>query len=96
MAGYIKVSLDTIELLASDLGDLSEEFGAVATTSDSVNSTIGSGTVRDAVDDFASNWKTRRGRLLESIDAVKEMADSSAKAFSSTDLELANELLNKD
>ena len=97
MATHIKVDVDELSSLATNLDKLYDDFHDVPQAADDILATIGnnggSSSLRDAVGDFASNWKIRRGRLLESIDAVREMAKESHKSFSKVDLDLANQIL---
>ena len=93
MTTHISVSIDTIASLASSLGTLHSDFVGVPETATDLSSTLGAREVRDALDEFSNNWKTRRGRLLESIDAVKTMSSEAGTSFAKVDLELANEIL---
>jgi hypothetical protein len=91
----IDVDVSTIGSLARNLTNLYTDFDDVPETGDDINGAIGSDVVKQAVTDFATNWKTRRGRLLESVGAVRDSAKKAEDAFSKVDLELANQILGK-
>ncbi|ROP72302.1 hypothetical protein [Curtobacterium sp. PhB115] len=95
MGGTIKLDLDLIGDLASDLSRLHSDFDHVAASAADYKSGIGSSTVSDAIDEFGSNWDIRRGRLQESIKAVAEMAESAHEGFTQTEMDLANKILGK-
>ncbi len=63
MAGTIKLDLDLIGNLASDLSRLHGDFEHVASAASDYKTGIGSMTVGSAIADFAGNWDIRRGRL---------------------------------
>jgi len=85
--------MDVIGDLATQLGVLKLNIEGVAETATESGTAIGSAEVREALDEFSNNWKTRRGRLIESIDAVQGMAAQAETSFSTVDLNLANEIL---
>lgn len=92
----ISVDIETVAGLGTALGKLYTEFDGVPHRANDINDSIGSADVRDAMNDFADNWNSRRKRLLESIGAVRDSANSAEKAFSDVDLELANNILGKE
>jgi hypothetical protein len=94
-SGYIAVNLDLLGTLAADLSTLYRDIDGVTATMDSVQYWIGSTVVEAALDEFAANWAIRRGRLLESIDAVQTMVADSHSTFTEVDIELANQLLGE-
>ncbi|MEK6311487.1 hypothetical protein ABC270_00165 [Curtobacterium sp. 1P10AnD] len=96
MAGTIKLDLDLIGNLASDLSRLHGDFEHVASSAADYKTGVGSMTITSAIDEFAGNWDIRRGRLQESIKAVAEMAESAHDGFTQTEVELANKILGKD
>ncbi|MBF4616183.1 hypothetical protein [Curtobacterium sp. VKM Ac-1376] len=96
MGGTLKLDLDMIGGLAADLSRLHGDFEHVASAGADYKSGVGSSTIVSAIDEFASNWDIRRGRLQESIKAVAEMAESAHDGFTQTEVELANKILGKD
>ncbi|UXN26239.1 hypothetical protein N8D74_04980 [Curtobacterium flaccumfaciens] len=96
MGGSIKLDLDLIGNLASDLSRLHSDFDHVAATADDYETGVGSSTITSAIAEFGSNWDIRRGRLMESIKAVAEMAESAHEGFTQTEMDLANKILGKD
>lgn len=96
VGGTLKLDLDMIGGLAADLSRLHGDFEHVASAGADYKSGVGSSTIVSAIDEFASNWDIRRGRLQESIKAVAEMAESAHDGFTQTEVELANKILGKD
>lgn len=94
-ATHISVDTDAISGLASDLGTLYDDFDGVPEFGDDLNQSIGSSVVQDAVHEFATNWNSRRKRLLESVGAVRDHAKNAHESFSKVDLDLANNILGK-
>jgi len=94
-SGSISVNLDLLGTLAADLTTLYHDLDGVTRSVDSVQYWIGSDVVDAALDEFASNWSIRRGRLLESVDAVQTMVADSHSTFTQVDVDLANELLGE-
>ncbi len=92
----INIELDMVQTLAKNLKTLYDEFEDVPDTADGVNAHLGSQIVRDAIQEFSDNWNIRRGRLLESVEAVRQMAADAHEGFSATDLELANQILGEE
>lgn len=95
MAGRarIRVPMDLLQDLASDLSALSRQFSGVS-TSTGIGSDVGAPEVRRALGSFTGNWSKHREKLVEAIDAVQKQAAESHTQFSKTDQELANVLLN--
>ncbi|CAN5161664.1 hypothetical protein BH11ACT2_BH11ACT2_16240 [soil metagenome] len=91
------ISVDTAAIsgLANDLKNLYNDFDGVPEFGDDLNASIGSPVVQDAVHEFATNWNSRRKRLLESVGAVRDHAQTAHESFSKVDLELFNNILGK-
>lgn len=94
-SGSISVNLDLLGQLSSDLQTLYDDIDGVTASMDRVQHWIGANNVNGALDEFASNWSIRRGRLLESIEAVRQMVADSHSTFTQVDIDLANELLQE-
>jgi len=92
MGAQIRVPMDLLQDLASDLSALSSQFSGISTSA-VVGSAIGAPEVLSALDTFTGNWSKHRGKLIDSIDAVQKQASESYKQFSKTDQDLANALL---
>ena len=95
MADHIAVDTTGLRETAAALGRLKEAFDDAGSIADGARADLGSPDVADAVNDFADNWKIRRGKLTKSLDSLRQMANDSAETFETADEELATELAEK-
>jgi len=91
MAQRIDIDLERVRQVADGLSLLHAQLSTTAATALTTGAHSGLGTPRSlgAVRDFVDDWSVRRGRLLESIEAVGTMAEQTATAFTQVDDDLA-------
>lgn len=85
---------DTRELsrLARSLRTISARLEAASDDVSVLHAELGSGRLAETMDRFASDWRVRRGRLCESIEAVAQMAAESAERYEGCDDALAKSI----
>lgn len=86
------VDLALLEQSAGDLGVLIEEFGNTSMIVSGYSGAVADPDLVTALEEFASNWRVHREKLLSSMQAVHQMAAKSHQAYISTDDKLAGEL----
>jgi len=92
MGDHLKIDLDMLRDTARSLGMIEEVLRRAEADARNERGVLGSGELADAMDDFVSNWKIHRKRLIESIDKHQQAAHDSADAYEDTDRELAKAL----
>ncbi len=85
----LKVDLDRLRDTARGLGALEHELSCAGKIVEDAVDDVGSHHVEAALHDFVSDWRIRRGRLVAQVEAVKDMAQTSADTFAQVDAELA-------
>jgi len=88
VAQAIDIDLERVRQVAVGLSLLHTRLGSTAST---LGPDSGLATPRSvgALRHFVDDWSVRRGRLLESIEAVGTMAERTAAAFTQVDDDLA-------
>jgi len=92
----IVVDLGALEDTGAHLARIAADFAAtderVSDVTASMGSTNETHRLRDAVEDFAGNWKTRREELRGSVESLADMAASVANNLAEADTNLSTSL----
>lgn len=91
MSDHIKIDLALIRATGEGLG-LIKDVLQHAEAGQPDAGVLGSDELSEAMDDFVSNWKIHRGKLVSAAEAHQKMATESADAYQHVDTELAKEL----
>lgn len=91
--GDLDVPIHELEAVAGHLDLLIEEFSGSGNIVRSYDADVGSGSVRDALHEFADNWETHRQELLGTMQAVRDMAAKGREAYLDADNKLAASLV---
>lgn len=91
--GDLEVPIHELEHVAGRLDLLIEEFHSAGEIVKHHGADIGSGTVKDALHEFADNWETHREELLGKMQAVRDMAAKGREAYLDADDKLARSIL---
>lgn len=86
------VDLGLLEQTAGELGVLIGEFGNASAIVASSSNSVGDPDLVSALEEFASDWRVHREKLLSSMQAAHQMADKSHRAYIETDDKLAQQL----
>jgi len=89
MGDHLKVDLTLLQSTASALDHLKSEFEHSGDIVTDEGASVGADSLRDALHDFATNWKAHRNGLVGGIDAVSKMAHSSHDGYVEVDDNLA-------
>jgi hypothetical protein len=89
---HLKVDLALLQETASALDHLKSEFEHSGDIVDDHGGAVGSDELRDALHDFATNWKAHRNGITGGIDAVSKMAHSGHDGYIEVDEKLARSL----
>lgn len=87
----LKVSYDRLEESTRNLKSIQRELEDTGEHQDDVKDSLGSGDMAHAMHDFAHNWNYHRHKLLDKIQAMGEMAETTMDAFKDVDKKLADE-----
>lgn len=85
----LRVDLDAISSLATNLGRVHTALSEASRRSDDLAAAAGQKVLADTLSDFTSKWEIRRTELTEQVDQLREMANAVDAGFSETDQELA-------
>lgn len=88
----LEVDLDLLGETAGSLGMLVHEFERAATIVEDAESAIGRNALLDEMRAFVDEWSHKREKLVESLNAVYEMATQSRDAYVQVDNDLANSI----
>jgi hypothetical protein len=89
---HLRVDLGLLQETASALGQLKSEFEHSGDIADDQGASVGAGDLRDALHDFATNWKAHRNGIVGGINAVSQMAQSGHDGYIEVDEKLAKAL----
>ena len=92
MGSHLRVDLDQLASTASALSALRAEFEGASEAVDDVDDDLGHEALDDVLRDFAGNWKRDKGKLVDLLKAVEEMATQGHETYVGVDEELAREL----
>ena len=88
----LEVDLDLLGETAGSLAMLMHEFTKAANLVHDAEAAVGRNPLLDEMREFVDEWKHRRELLIESLDAVHQMATKSREAYVQTDNALARSL----
>ncbi|MFL6110697.1 MAG: hypothetical protein ACJ786_05025 [Catenulispora sp.] len=92
MADHIKIDIQLLSDMGTQLGTLRDEFNNSTQIVDGFGGDMGSGDVAGALHDFASDWDTKRKDLIGSLDKLAQGAAGAAKTWDGVDKHLATAL----
>jgi hypothetical protein len=84
----LKIDLDAVRAIGSDLKSLAGEFEGANVRSDALAEAVGHSGLSDAVRSFAHSWDDTREDMLEGIKGLGEAAGVIADVFAQTDADL--------
>jgi hypothetical protein len=90
----LAVNLTLLETTSGSLGMLMHEFNDASDIADSYAADVGSGTLNDALHNFATNWKSHRESLVKAMDGVYKLATQGHDTYIQADDKLAQDLVN--
>jgi len=85
----LKVSFERLEESTRNLKSIQRELENTGDQQDDVKDSLGSGDMAHAMHDFAHNWTYHRHKLLDKIQAMGEMAETTMATFKDVDKKLA-------
>jgi uncharacterized phage infection (PIP) family protein YhgE len=85
----IKLDLDRLKQLNSDLKSVSAEFGGADDFSDTVATATGHDGLHDAVRDFAHKWNEKRPEMQDGVDKLQKKLQAVTDGFTQLDQQLA-------
>ncbi len=88
----LEVDLDLLGETAGSLGMLVHEFQRAAAIVEDAESAIGRNALLDEMREFVDEWSHKREKLVESINAVHQMATQSREAYVRVDNDLARSI----
>lgn len=92
VSSYLKIDLAAVERVAVSLAALRGELDNAKDIANEGRTAVGSPVLGEALEDFATNWRRHRDRLVSSVDAVQAMAGQGAAAYRQVDGELTRAL----
>lgn len=92
VSGQLRVDLGALDRTAHSLAALRAEFANAGHIVTDAERAIGAKPMIDALEDFSTNWKLHREKLLSAMDAVQAMAAQSAATYRQVDDELTRAL----
>lgn len=93
MADHVAVSTTELREISRALAKLKSHLEHAKDLVDSYDAEIGSGDVAGALDEFADDWKKKRGQLCDGLEFLGKTAGTAAKAYDGVDQHLAQALL---
>ncbi|MFH8487886.1 hypothetical protein [Streptomyces longisporoflavus] len=88
----LRVNVDLLVDSESRLKGLRREFKNLGNRNEDMQPYWGSGDITGAMNEFVDNWDDYRRKMLESIDTVGKLVESTVKGFSGLDADLAKGL----
>lgn len=85
----LKLDLDRLKQLGSDLVAVSAEFGNADDFSDTVAAATGHDGLHDAVHDFAHAWNEKRPEMKDGVDTLQKKLTAITDGFTQLDQQLA-------
>jgi hypothetical protein len=90
----IQVDLDMLQSTATSLTSLVYDFGHAADIVKDAD--IGDPTIGKALNNFTGDWKVRVKNLIDSMNAVQNMANTGYNDYTTTDTQLAQQMAQAD
>jgi hypothetical protein len=94
MADHIKIDTGLLRDMGSQLGRLRDEFTHSTDITGAAKGEMGSGDVADALNNFASDWSTKRDELTKGLDTLAKTATQTAEHWDGLDNDLAKAIEN--
>lgn len=88
----LRVNVDLLVNSEARLKGLRREFKNLSNRNEDMHPYWGSGDISGAMDEFVDNWDDYRRQMLDSIDTVGKLVESTIKGFSGLDADLAKGL----
>lgn len=85
----LKIDLESVRAVGTDLGRIATEFESASVRSDRIAEATGHDGLAEAVRSFAHSWDDTREDMLESVRGLGEATSAIADVFEQTDAELA-------
>jgi hypothetical protein len=90
----LRVSYDRLEESTRNLKSIQRELEDTGDHQADLAGSLGSGDMAHAMHDFADSWDYHRHKLLDKIQAMGEMAETTMDAFKDVDQKLKDGLTN--
>lgn len=94
MADHIKINTGTLRDMGTQLGQLRDEFTHSTDITGAAAGEMGSGDVAGALNNFASDWSTKRDQLTKGLDTLAKTATQSADTWDGVDSQLGKAIEN--
>lgn len=85
----LKVDYEQLTASRDALERLTTEYSHATDLAHASEGIWGHSAVKDAINDFAGNWKIHREKLLDHLHKVSEMTEKSLEAFEDADSQIA-------
>lgn len=85
----LQVDFSLLDKSAKQLSEIRTEFKRLGEWKKDVRAVVGDSRVRKAMGDFVDNWDKNRKRLIEEIEEVGKMVETTRDAFQKLDDDLA-------
>ncbi|MEV8596621.1 hypothetical protein [Streptomyces sp. NPDC052012] len=85
----LQVDFSLLNKSAKQLNEIQTEFKRLGEWKKDVRAVVGDARVRKAMGDFVDNWDKNRKRLIEEIEEVGKMVETTRDAFQKLDDDLA-------
>lgn len=99
MADRVKIFTDQLDVLASALHDIVEEFEKAGSRRNDLRAAVGrpygKSDLQDAADEFEGRWDDRRKVLKENCEELAKHVEAVADGFTDFDLEAAAKFSEK-
>lgn len=92
MAARLKVDLDQVEMVSTNLQSIVQRLGSAQADADSLADAIPVESLASASTDFAAKWDDRRRELVEQVGSLQKEAQAFVQAFTDVDSQLADAL----
>jgi conjugal transfer/entry exclusion protein len=91
----LKINMDQLRGLASDLKAIADEFKNADNNSEDAADATGDDELRDKVQDFADKWRIKRDEMGGNVTKLQGVIQSVVDTFTQVDSELAKALEGK-
>lgn len=92
MAARLKVDLDQVEMVSTNLQSIVQRLESAQADADSLADAIPVESLASASTDFATKWDDRRRELVEQVGSLQKEAQAFVQAFTDVDSQLADAL----
>lgn len=88
----LDLNLEDLRALADDLTSIRSEFENADDNAEDAAEATGHDELRDIVNDFADEWRIKRGDMMEDLSKLTDVINQIADSFTELDTELGNAL----